>query len=130
MTPDQIKWVRDLEDEVAHLRRTLKSITDGDGADPRDLWYKLGLTAMEQRLLRVLMLRSYAPRGVMMDALYWDKRDTADPKIIDVLLTRIRKKLPFLRPHIVVKYGEGHSLTPEGKHRLMFELRYPTGATP
>lgn len=62
---------------------------------PDDDWLTLGLTKMESRLMRALTERRdrMVPKGALMDAMYFDRPREAEPKIVDVLVCKIRRKL-------------------------------------
>ena len=122
MKQDMITWVRDLEEEVISLRRQMRELT---GVESDDKWHMLNLTRSEERILRVLLLRDLATHEAIATALYWDKHECYGDETIKVFMSNIRRKLPFLKPWITCKWGLGYVLHPEGKHRLMFELRNP-----
>jgi DNA-binding response OmpR family regulator len=128
MTEDKAKWVRDLQDEIETLKRQLREVT-GSG-DTNHRWDMLGLTPSEERILRVLLVRDFAPHDALHTAVYWDKRDNGADATIKVFIAHLRKKLPFLRPWIKCLSGRGYALHYEGKHRLLFELMNPKELRP
>lgn len=92
-----------LEEQVAQLERALS----GDLPCPIE-WR---LTASETRVFGVLVHREVASRDAIMAALYRDRnREEPDPKIVDVFICKLRRKI---KPHGVViktRHGMGFSL--------------------
>lgn len=99
-----------LEEQVRQLRDAL--VPPGFRA-PRE-WK---LTAKENAVLAALVERELVTRDQMMTALYSHRDDAPEPKIIDVFVHKIRRKLP---PDVVIetRWGEGWSLRPDCRARL------------
>ena len=81
-------------------------MTDRDG---NDLPVEFRLTPRERQILGLLMIRERAAKGQIMDHLYAASAHEPEIKIIDVYMSRIRKKLrtanaPF---DIETVYGRG-----------------------
>lgn len=72
---------------------------------------EFGLTSSEGRVLSCLVHREFATKPQIMMAVYADRFDEEpEPKIVDVFVCKIRKKL---RPHGVVistVWGQGYRL--------------------
>jgi DNA-binding response OmpR family regulator len=108
----------DLERENELLRDRVAQLEDamGLGFMPPPEW---GLTRSERLLLGVLMAREIATKNAVMAGLYgMDVRDPPFEKIVDVLISKLRKKLV---PHgitIETRWGEGHFLSPAMKSRV------------
>jgi two-component system cell cycle response regulator CtrA len=67
--------------------------------------------------MRVLMAREYATKEAIMAALYWDKDEPGELKMIDVLVSRIRKKLRPFGIDIKTHWGRGFYLPTEVRSR-------------
>lgn len=101
-----------LEAENAALRDAIAKISGG-GA------YLPGFTPQESRLLRILHRHNGHPKtaGALCDILYADDPgDARGDKIIDVFLTKIRRKIG--RDAIVNVWGHGWRLSDEGYARV------------
>ena len=85
----------------------------GDGPLPVE-W---NLTDSEERIARVILAREYASKDAIMAALYWDKDEPGEEKIIDVLVCKIRKKLNPYGIDIKTHWGRGYYLPPEIRRR-------------
>ena len=77
---------------------------------PDEAWLEWGLTRMETRLMRALAARPerMVPKGVLMDAMYFDRPQEALPKIVDVLVCRIRRKIKASGWVIETVWGQGY----------------------
>lgn len=77
------------------------------------------LTGSEATILGVMVKRELATRTAIIAALYSDRADDApDPKIIDVFVCRLRRKLKADGAVITSHAGQGYSLSPEWRQRL------------
>ena len=82
----RLREERDLaREQVAFLLSALM----GDDTLPLE-W---NLTESEERIMRVILTREYASKDAIMAALYWDKDEPGEEKIVDVLICKIRKKI-------------------------------------
>jgi DNA-binding response OmpR family regulator len=115
---DMVRWCRDLEAEVEHLRRQIKQICGDD--EPR--LHKFGLTPSEERILRLLLIRDFASHEAISSILYWDKREEASPGTVKVFVSNLRRKLPAIKHWLKCVAGRGYYLTQEGKHWIRAEL--------
>ena len=77
---------------------------------PDEGWLSLGLTRMEVRLMRALAEKPdrMVSKGALMDAMYFDRVQEAEPKIVDVLVCRIRRKLKGSAWMIETVWGQGY----------------------
>lgn len=74
------------------------------------------LTPNEARIFGVILTRPLATKAALMSALYRDEgRDPAEPKIIDVFVCKIRKKLKRFGIAIETRWAEGWFMTAEMK---------------
>lgn len=78
---------------------------------------EFGLTPMETKYVGVLIRREIANRDMIFNAIYGGLSDR-DPKIIDVHICKIRKKLAAKGFEIKNRYGEGYYLEPEARASL------------
>lgn len=73
---------------------------------------KLGLTTKESRIITILRSRPghVFPRDTLMNALYFDKPDGdwPEPKIIDVFICKLRRKIAPTGCGIQTVYGRGY----------------------
>src|SRR5688572_7781403 len=82
-------------------------------------YHRLGIRGMKAKLLAILMRHEVVSRDLAMEALYSHKADQPDPKVIEVMLCKLRK---LLLPHsikISVTYSVGWSISPEDKKHLL-----------
>lgn len=93
-----------LTDQISVLCRAALTPPHDDG------WTMLGLTKMESRLMRALTERldRMVGKGALMDAMYFDRGHEAEPKIVDVLVCKIRKKLRGSAYRIETIWGQGY----------------------
>ena len=93
-----------LTDQISVLCRA--HLTPSPGQD----WLAAGLTKMEARLMRALTEKPgrMVSKSALMDAMYFDRPHEAEPKIVDVLVCKIRRKIkggPWL---IETVWGQGY----------------------
>lgn len=75
-----------------------------------------GLTPAEGRVFGVLLERELMTRDAAMAALYRDRgADEPEPKIVDVFVCKMRKKLKPFGIEVGLRWGVGYFLTPEAK---------------
>jgi DNA-binding response OmpR family regulator len=93
-----------LTDQISVLCRAALTPSPDEG------WLKLGLTKMEARLMRALAEKQdrMVSKGALMDALYFDRGHEAEPKIVDVLVCKIRRKLRGSAWCIETVWGQGY----------------------
>lgn len=77
------------------------------------------LTGSESRLIGALIAREILTKDAGMAALYRDfGKDEPDPKIFDVFVCKIRKKLRLFGIEIATLWGVGYRLTPQSRAEL------------
>ena len=94
-----------LTDQISVLCRAALTPSPNEG------WLRLGLTRMEARLMRALAEKQdrMVSKGALMDALYFDRTREAEPKIVDVLVCKIRRKLRGQSAWFIeTVWGQGH----------------------
>lgn len=111
-----------LRDENDRLRARIQELETALFADvPVPIEY--GLTKQEARVFGVLVNRPLATKAAVMAALYDDiGKDQADPKIVDVCVCKIRKKLRPFGIEIHTKWSEGYFLAESLRHQLRENL--------
>ena len=78
------------------------------------------LTPSEERVMGVLVGRERASKEAIMAALYLDRSaDAAEPKIVDVYICKIRRKVRPFGVEIVTLWGEGFALADRQKWRAV-----------
>lgn len=110
-------YVRRLEDEVATLRErvaALGQLLHGGFVPPLE-W---DLTVAEAGIIGVLMTRAIASKEAIMVLLYGDRANSADTKICDIFVCKIRRKLAPYGITIETAWGRGWWLAPETKARI------------
>lgn len=78
------------------------------------------LTGQEARVFGVMVNRDLATKDAIMAALYADKvseDEIAEPKIVDVFVCKIRRKLKPFGVNIETIWGQGYSLDAETRSR-------------
>lgn len=108
--------IQQLEDELAELRETFGLIED-----PR--WQVLGLSVYEGRIMQALYKNEIVTKDGLMFATYSGAIEAYDrcPKILDVYVCKINRKL---QPHgikIENVWGRGRKLSPDSK-RILKEM--------
>jgi Transcriptional regulatory protein, C terminal len=73
-------------------------------------WERLGLTRLEARLMAALVDRigQCVGKGALMGALYFDRAAEPDPKIVDIMVCKIRKKIAGSGFVIETVWGQGY----------------------
>jgi two-component system cell cycle response regulator CtrA len=78
--------------------------------EARPLPIEWQLTAQECRVFGTLVNRELATKSAIMTALYHDRDDEAEEKIVDVFICKIRKKLKRFNIEIKTVWGQGYCL--------------------
>lgn len=105
--------IEDLEFEVRSLRAELGREADGERVAA---WRQaFGFTQMQAALFDIFVNRGDHPssKGALLDALYDDHDDPPEPKVLDVMVCQMRKKLP--PGAISTVWGLGYVLTGAGR---------------
>lgn len=108
-----------LRDRVATLEervRQLEDVLTPPWAPPVE-WR---LTSAEARVFAHLMTRDMATKESIMAALYSDRADDhVEPKIVDVFVCKMRKKLRPYQIQIETVFGQGYALVdrPQFQHK-------------
>ena len=106
---------RQLRNENALLREQNALLKSALGMTAR-VPLPINLTASEERIFGVLMARDVATKEALMIVLYSDDaNDWPDPKILDVMICKLRKKLKALEIKIETVWGRGWHMPAESK---------------
>lgn len=115
-----------LESEIVRLNEWIAALErDFLGAD---LAFPIewGLTASEQRVVAVILSRTTVRKDQIMTALYRDRnKDEAEPKIVDVLVCKIRKKLDPFKIVINTLWAIGYMIEEPQRTELLARLTPP-----
>lgn len=111
-------YVQDMQplDAIDYLIGVIEALTSADSDESHPV-YDLPLTRSERRLVKLLMDRPNQPvrKKVIYDCIYHDRPDYDElplQKIIDVFVSKIRKKLPPEHGQIETIWGEGYRWVP------------------
>lgn len=106
----------DLQERVRQQEQTIEALLarirdlEGQGDLERLAW--LNLTSREREVMALLMRREMVTRAQIHTLLYGDRSDGGpDPKIIDVFICKIRRKLQGTSIEIETMWGVGYKLT-------------------
>lgn len=117
--------VAELEDEVDTLRERIRQLEADLGHRPRKMPTAFGLTRAETHVLSVLHARvEPVSRDRLLDATCGGRPADADlpePKVFDIHILRIRRKVRPWGVMIRTHFGVGWELTP-GSRALIDEL--------
>ncbi|WP_196258590.1 winged helix-turn-helix domain-containing protein [Pelagibacterium limicola] len=102
-------------DELEETVRQLRGQLEGEEPLPDGL---PELTRNETALLRMMIARKQVSREQAMMAIYLDREDAPDPKIVDVWVSKLRRKLNPLGITFLTSWGRGWSLTHAGRAAL------------
>jgi two-component system, cell cycle response regulator CtrA len=78
----------------------------------------LGLTKQESKLFCALVKRDIVTKESAMDALYRDKPNSAEVKIVDVFVSKIRRKLRPYDISIETVWGRGYLMPGPSKLKV------------
>lgn len=102
----------ELREQVRVLRAELRP---APGWEPPA---ELHLTPREATIVAALVARERCTREALMIGLYSDCPDGRDPKILDVFICHIRRKLAPFGLTIETVYGAGYQMPPADRARL------------
>lgn len=102
---------RGLRDRIEWLERELLGRDDHVPVE----W---GLTGMQARLILALARRSEMTREQLMTALYSDCNEEPEPKIVDVFVSHLRRKLKKHGVEITTLWGRGYALDAATRRKL------------
>lgn len=105
-----------LEDENENLRLRIEELERLIGLDV-EAPIVFGLTSREACMFGALMARDMCLKEHLMASIYGalPDDDVAEPKIIDVFVCKMRKKLKRFDIDVETVWGKGYRLSPENK---------------
>ena len=111
---DFVKDMKPIE-AVDYLLGAIEILQGVVGQDQID--HGFHLTPLEERLFSALASRpgKTLSKSAIYDAIYFDRAsadDLPDPKIIDILICKIRQKLPKDKGQIETAWGRGYRFVP------------------
>lgn len=107
---------------IDNLSERLAAIEDGFSWD-LEPYRKIGLSGTEAAIVSILMKReSVTPQGLLL-MVYGTADDIPSPKILDVWLCKIRKKLKPLKVRVYRVHDGPISITDDGKDKLRAALQ-------
>ncbi len=118
----------DAEARIAMLERQVETLRDQIAALEAQLGHDiepsvaLGLTASEARVFGTLMRRGEVTKQQIMGAIYADRvhdDELPEPRIVDVFVCKIRKKLARYGIEITTIWGQGYGLSAPARERAM-----------
>ncbi|MCW2309680.1 helix-turn-helix domain-containing protein [Rhodobium gokarnense] len=102
-----------VENENEVLRARIAVLEDAL-METKPLPIEWSLTGAEACVFGVLVNRSMATKDAILAALYRDVgKDEAEPKIVDVFICKLRKKLRLFDVEIRTVWGQGYALAEE-----------------
>jgi two-component system cell cycle response regulator CtrA len=109
-------YVATIERENAELRERIAVLEDALGVR-MEAPLVLNLTSAEARLFGFLLKRDLVRKDAAMIALYGHRAtgEVAEPRIIDVFVCKMRKKLAPFAIMIETQWGQGYFLGPRSK---------------
>jgi two-component system cell cycle response regulator CtrA len=104
-----------LQSEVGRLRERIAVLEGALGFDsPAPV--ELRLTPHEALLFNVLTKREMVTKSTALSALYSDfGKDEAEPKIVDVFICKLRKKVRPFGIEVETVWGQGYRMSAESK---------------
>lgn len=112
-----------LEEENLQLREQIAELT----RLPPDAHWPAGLylTSVEAGMLELLVARGFATQEALLGASrrYGSTKDADEvqPKVVQVVICKMRKKLQPFNVRIETLWGRGYRLPPEDRARLLGE---------
>lgn len=123
MTDATVQSLRDALDRLTAENARLREQLDGL-LNVRFYLPDAHLTPHEETLLAALYSSARPTKDTLHNCLYADSIDGgAEPKILDVFVCKLRKKLRYMGIHIKTDWGKGYYLTKESKEKLADLLR-------
>lgn len=117
--------VRVLQAENEMLRERVDQLEGVLFRTDRSLPVEWLLTPQEARLLGALIKREHCTKDQLMMALYGDRHsgEEAEPKIVDVVICKTRRKLKPFNIAIKTHWGHGYFIPPEQRKLLLEEMK-------
>lgn len=104
------KIIIDLQRELAILRERVRQLEEALVPNSVAVPLEFSLTAQEARVFAHLASRDLGTKQSIMMALYGDRPDEPEIKIVDVFVCKLRKKLSRFGVTIDTVWGQGYRL--------------------
>lgn len=113
-----------LKQENALLRERVASL-EAVLVETSPLPIEWRLTMQETRVFGVLVNRELATKEAIMAGLYFDRGadEVAEPKIVDVFVCKMRRKLRPFGVEVQTIWGQGYALPPQVRQRYRPQRR-------
>lgn len=100
------------QEQIETLRERVRQLVDALAPPDTVVPIEWGLTASEARVFSHLTTRDVATKSSIMAALYSDRPDEGDvePKIVDVFVCKMRRKIAKFGVEILTVWGQGYTL--------------------
>lgn len=102
--------ITDLQREIAILRERVRQLEEALVPASIAVPLEFGLTGAEARVFAHLASRDVATKQSLMLALYGDRPDEPEIKIVDVFVCKLRKKVARFGVNIETIWGQGYRL--------------------
>jgi two-component system, cell cycle response regulator CtrA len=100
----------DLQREIAILRERVRQLEEALVPESVAVPLEFGLTGAEARVFAHLASRDFATKQSLMLALYGDRPEEPEIKIVDVFVCKLRKKIARFGVSIETVWGQGYRL--------------------
>ncbi|MGX1098894.1 DNA-binding response OmpR family regulator [Amorphus sp. MBR-141] len=117
------------DSEIEQLRSEVRSLRKCLVASDVTVPSEWGLTRSERTIFLSLLQSEAVSRDGIMTALYSSQESRPEPKILDVFLSRLRKKTKDVGVDIRTDYGFGYRLVDRSKWRARLETSKHEGVT-
>jgi two-component system cell cycle response regulator CtrA len=97
-------------DRIHTLEERVRQLEEILAPSSVDIPVEWGLTVTEKRVYACLATRAMASKAMIFQSLYSDQLEEPDPRIIDVFVCKLRKKLKPFGIAIATVRGEGYAL--------------------
>jgi DNA-binding response OmpR family regulator len=121
--------IANLLEELAEARETIRQLREGLTVSTAPRYRGLSASVAERAIIEALLRApGLMHRDTLNDLLdiTLHRIDAVDPKVINVQVCRLRRKLAALVPPIEIQtaWGDGYYMTDENKERIR-DIRWP-----
>ena len=107
-----------LEAENDELRERIRQLQNAAGIMEPTIPMAARLTHMEARIVGALQKQGTVSTAALMNALYFDRTDEPNVKIVDVYICKARKKLAPFGVVIETVWGQGYTMSAQHRRAL------------
>jgi len=118
---DYLREVTKLREQVEDLQERIRDLSQKQGGDYKDFQGIAGLTDHEARIVAALVVAGRMTKERLYYAAYGTKAENEqpEPKIIDVFVCKVRKKLARLNVEIKTLWGTGYEMSREHRNTML-----------